>query len=115
MHGRLNKYGKWGELHEESELLAMDAEVKRVYNRLEEARNISLRAAVVEEECLTHIPWEKPVELYEAIVVSAAVLYFKGGDYESAQRVVNDYSGKVTSPHPKMRLDEVIEALAKIN
>ena len=114
MYGRLKKFGKWGELHEESELLAMDAERLRRTSP-SRAREVSLQAAKIEEECLGHIPWERPVEVYEAIVVSAAVLYFKGGDYTSAQRVLDNYSEKVTMPHPKMRLDEVVEALTKMN
>ena len=114
MYDRLKKFGKWGELHEESELLAMDAERLRRTNP-SKAREVSLKAAKIEEESLGHIPWEKPVEMYEAIVVSAAVLYFKGGDYTGAQRVLDNYSEKVTMPHPKMRLEEVVEALTKMN
>ena len=114
MYGRLKPFGKWGELHEESELLAMEAErLRRTDPQM--AREISLEAARIEEECLGYIPWEKPVEMYEAIVVGAAVLYFKGGDYVGTQRVLDNYSEKVTNPHPKMRLDEVVEALMKIN
>ena len=114
MYDRLKKFGRWGELHEESEVLAMEAASLRGVDP-ERAREVSIRAAKIEEECLKYIPWEKSIELQEAIVASAAALYFKGRDYESAQRVIDSYSEKVTLPFPKMRLDEVVEALGKIN
>ena len=114
MYDRLKKFGRWGELHEESEVLAMEAESLRGTN-LAKAREVSLEAAKKEEECLGHIPWDKPVEMYESFVVGAAVLYFKGGDYAGVQRVLDNYSKKVTMPHPRMRLDEVVEALMKVN
>lgn len=114
MYGRLKEYGRWGELHEESEILAMEAQRLRGTNPAK-ARDVSLEAAKKEEECLGHIPWDEPVEMYESFVVSAAVLYFKSGDYTSTQRVLDNYSEKVISPNPKMRLDEVVEALIKIN
>ena len=114
MYGRLKQFGKWGELHEESELIVLEAERLRRTDP-KGARKISLEAARIEEECLGYIPWEKPVEMYEAIVVSAAVLYFKGGDYAGTQKVLDNYSEKVTNPYPKMRLNEVVEALMKMN
>lgn len=114
MYGRLKQLGKWGELHEESELLAMEAERLRGTDPTR-AREVSLEAAKKEEECLGYIPWDKPVEMYESFVVGAAVLYFKGGDYAGVQRVLDNYSEKVTMPHQMMRLDEVVEALMMIN
>lgn len=114
MYGGLKKYGKWGELHEKAELLAIEAE-RLIRNNPSSARDVSLQAAKIEEECLGYIPWENPLELYESIVVSAAVLYFKGGDHIGTKRILDDYSEKVKSPHPKMRLNEVVEALTTRN
>lgn len=117
MNGRLKKYGRWGELHEESELLAMEADRLRGSNS-RRAIEVYLQAAKKEEECLGHIRWDAPnagsrqQELYQSFVASAAALYFKGSDYTGAQRVIDIYSKQVTYSHPKMRLDEVIEALA---
>ncbi|MBI2665677.1 hypothetical protein HYX12_03595 [Candidatus Woesearchaeota archaeon] len=112
MHGQLNKLGKWGELHEESELLAIEAEKIKDPSQ---SRETYRRAAEREEQCLEHVPWQKPIEFYEHLVVSAAALYFKGGDYRNAQRIIDTYQEKVTAQFPKMRLDEVVEALSRIN
>lgn len=115
MHGRLKRFGRWGELHEESELLAIEAEslLGCDPNR---ARELYAQAAVIEEHVLSLFPDnQKHVEFYEALIVSAAALHFKGGDHTGSQRVIDEYGHQLQGDYHKARLGEVIEALRKIH
>ena len=115
MYGLLKKFGTWGELHEESELLALEAERLR---GIDSNQSIVLyaQAAVKEEEVLDHIPREGSTQqFYEAVVVSAAALYFKGGDYAGSQRIIGNHSPNLRLPYFKKGLEEVVEALMKMN
>ena len=75
MNGFLKKYERWGELHEESELLAIEATNLRLTDP-GRARQLYAQAAAKEEEALRYIPFGKGrlQEFYEMLVVSAAAL-----------------------------------------
>jgi hypothetical protein len=115
MNGLLKKYGKWGELHEESEVLAMRATYLKSVDPTK-ARELYLQAGAIEEKVLDHIPRGRDTQrTYEAFVVSAAALYFKGGDYASSSRVIEVHSKKLQLPYYQAILEEIVEDLMKIN
>ncbi len=111
MFGHLKKYGRWGELHEKCELLDMEAE------RLQDTdasrcRELYAQAAALEEEAVSLIPNEKFVfEPYGAFIVSAAVLYYKAGDFASARKIIAEHRHKLKAEYNIARLEEIVDAL----
>ncbi|MBS3167915.1 hypothetical protein J4216_02230 [Candidatus Woesearchaeota archaeon] len=116
MYGKLKKLGRWGELHEESEELAIRATALRITDP-ERARELYLEAAVKEEEVLGCFSREEKgaQKWYESFVVSAAALYFKGEDYEGSRRIIEEHSKDLKIEYYRERLEEVVDALAEIN
>ncbi len=108
MFGRLKHYGRWGELYEESELLAMEAErLQNIDPSL--CRKLNERAAVLNEEALRLIPSEKFVfEPFAAFIVGAIVLYYKAGNFSAARRVIGEYGNKVESEYLNRKLEEIV-------
>jgi len=117
MYGRLKRYGRWGELREEAELLAMKAD-SLVRIDPAQSRELYQQAAVKEEEALAFPPSpDKPgLQLvYQACLAGAAALYYKAGDYVSARRIIAEHGDKIEDGHCKGRLEEVVAALDEQN
>ena len=111
MFGRLKKYGKWGELAEESELLAIEAEGLQDKDA-SRCRELYLQAARLEEEVVGLIPEEKFVfEVYGSFIVSAVVLYYKAGNFIGARRIITEHRNKIQDSYNLTKLEEIIGAL----
>ena len=113
MNGHLKKYGRWGELVEESEILTMKAESLQ-HSDTKSSRKLHGQAAVLYEEALRLIPPEKFVfEVYGSFIVTATILYYKAGDFVSAKRLITQYSTKIESAYLKGRLEEIVVLLGE--
>jgi len=113
MNGHLKKYGRWGELVEESEILAMRAESLQDSDT-RSSRELHGQAAALVEEALPLIPNEKFIfEPYAAFIVSAIVLYYKAGNFVAAKRVIGEYGNKVENDYHIGKLEEIVVLLGE--
>src|SRR3989338_2105836 len=115
MNGHLKKYGRWGELVEESEILTMKAESLQ-HSDTKSSRKLHGQAAVLYEEALRLIPPKKFIfEPYAAFIVSAIVLYYKAGNFVAAKRVIGEYGNKVENDYHIGKLEEIGGTIRETN
>ena len=112
MFGRL-KGTEWGRIHEESEVLAMQAEELQ-FSDPAMSRTLYHEAAIKEEEALQLVPQDKQ-RTYEIVVYSTAVLYYKSADFINARRICKEHRNKLVDEHCLHRLEEVVLALDNQN
>src|SRR3989344_7373035 len=114
MNGILERaYGLWGKLHEESELLAMQAGHLRDSGEVQ-AKIVYAQAAKKEEEAIRSVPPSitgQVREFYEMMVVSAAALYFKAGKLEESRRIVREFGQIFQFDYPKSNENSPLEAI----
>ncbi|MDP3728551.1 MAG: hypothetical protein Q8R18_03810 [bacterium] len=109
MYGRLRRYGLWGELHEESELFAIEA--KQLTNtNPKQSKELYAQAARKEEETINLIFPTMPI-ICESFIISTAALYFKAGDSAESRRIIAEHKDKIKSHYYITLLEEMVNRL----
>lgn len=97
-------------LHQEASDLASQAGLL-VRQSPENVKQLYAQAASLEERALTEIDPQETPRTYEALIVSAAALYLKGGLRDDAIRVATaGLSSDYTPAFAGLQLQEIIEA-----
>ena len=102
----------WLEYHQESEQLASEAEIAAHRGNIIQARGIYLMAAQAEEKALDELGSDKP-RTYGITAVSAASLYFKAAEWQTARNLAYRCLG--SGQLPKFAQSQMEELLDTIN
>lgn len=101
----------WLEFHRESEHLAYEAEIAAHRGNIAQAREIYLKAAQSEEKALAELESDKP-RTYGITAVSAASLYFKAAEWQTARNLAHLYLGSGRLPKfAYFQLEELLDTI----
>ena len=102
----------WNQHHSRSESLAAEAEMARRAGDTDRARDLYLQAAAEESAAYGHLSTEK-IRSRGITAVSAVSLFFKGQDYEAAERLARDYLGERLPAFAESQLGDLLGRISE--